>query len=401
MIHDDNAQVSNMVQSTKKLGLGMVALAVAAVLWLALRADAVTVQAGNVEILPLTVMIEEQGRTRARDPFLVAAPINGRLLRPALEAGDAVQTGQVIARIAVAPDDRRATAVAQANVAAAEARREAAAATLLDAEGVLARARNEEERRAELFKTGVATAEEIEHYRQLTDSAAARVGSLRASLQATEAEVISARSLLLGSDDDNDAGILAVTSPVDGTVYRVFEESERVVQAGTPLYSLSHDNALEIVVDLLTQEAVRVQPGQPLQITGWGGNDMLTGSVMRVEPQAFTKISALGVEEQRVNVIGSLPDVPASLGAEYRVDVGIVVDHLDAALTLPASAAFQREGRWYCYVIDDGRARLREFTNGLRNRDYLQVVAGIVEGEQVVLFPSSLITDGVAVAVVD
>ena len=401
MNHVHNAQVSNMVQSTKKLGLGATLLLMVAALSLWLLPEPVVVQVGSVETRPLTVMIEEQGRTRARDPFLVAAPINGRLLRPALEAGDEVQTGQVIARIAVPPDDRRATAVAQASVAAAEARREAAAATLQDAEALLARARNEEERRAELFKTGVATAEEIEYYRQLTDSAAARVGSLRASLQATEAEVISARSLLLGSDADNEAGILAVTSPVDGTVYRVFEESERVVTAGTPLYSLSHDNALEIVVDLLTQEAVRVKPGQALQITGWGGNEVLSGSVMRVEPQAFTRISALGVEEQRVNVIGSLPSVPSTLGAEYRVEVGIVVDHVDMALTLPASAAFQREGRWYCYIIDDERARLREFTAGLRNRDYLQVVDGVAAGEQVVLFPSSLITDGVAVAAGD
>ena len=397
MSHEDNAQAGNMTQSTKRIWLGAAALVITVALALVLRPEKIAVQVGTVETRPLTVMIEEQGRTRARDPFLVAAPINGRLLRPALEAGDNVQAGQIIARIAVAPDDRRATAVAQASVAAAEARREAAAATLQDAEGVLARARNEEERRAELFKTGIATAEEIEYYRQLTDSAAARVESLRASLQATEAEVISARSLLLGSDADNEAGILAVTSPVNGTVYRVFEESERVLQAGTPLYSLSHDNALEIVVDLLTQEAVRVQPGQPLQITGWGGSERLTGSVMRVEPQAFTRISALGVEEQRVNVIGSLPNVPPSLGAEYRVDVGIIVAHLEAALTLPASAAFQREDRWYCYVNADGRAHLREFTIGLRNRDYLQVIDGIAAGEQVVLFPSGLIMDGVAI----
>lgn len=391
-----------MLRHMKVVGWGVLALTAAWVLWILLRPAVVTVQAGTVETRPLTVLIEEQGRTRARDPFLVAAPINGRLLRPALEAGDPVQSGQVIARIAVSPDDRRTAAVVRANVAAAEARREAAAATLQDAQGLLARTRNEEERRAELLKTGVATAEEAEYYRQLTDSAVARVQSLRASLQAAEAEVASARSLLLGSgDDNNEAGILAVTAPADGSVYEVFEESERVVPAGTPLYSLSHDNALEVVVDLLTQDAVRVQPGQPLQITGWGGNQTLEGNVLRVEPQAFTKVSALGVEEQRVNVIGSLQAVPPQLGAEYRVEVGIVVDHADAALVVPASAAFQREGRWFAWTIDGEHARLREFTIGLRNRDYLQVVSGLSNGDHVVLFPSELVTDGAVLAVAD
>jgi HlyD family secretion protein len=386
-----------MKLNMKGSGLMAAALFAAAVLWALLQPEVVPVTTGVVAPRTLAVVIEEQGRTRAQDPFVVAAPISGRLLRPALEAGDAVAAGDVIARIAVSPDDRRTEAVSQANLLAAQARRSAAEAAVLEAESASARARNEEQRRAELAKTGVATAEEIDYYRQVTDAAEARLLSMRAALQEADAEIERARSFLLGGDDD--AGVLAITAPVSGTVYRVHEQNERVVPAGTPLYELSRDNALEIVVDLLTQDAVRVRAGHPLLITGWGGTEVLRGAVERIEPQAFTRISALGVEEQRVNVIGALPAVPAGLGAEYRIDAAIVVWEESDVLTVPASAVFQREGRWQVFVVDDERAHLRSIGTGQRNRDYVQVLNGLEAGAEVVVFPSDLVGDGVRVAV--
>jgi HlyD family secretion protein len=381
----------------KQIGLTAAVLGAALIAWVTLLPDAVSVETARALPRTLTVTVEEQGRTRARDPFIVAAPIMGRLLRPAFEAGDEVSAGTVLARIAVAPDDRRTEAVTQANLAAAEARRAAAESAVSEAESAQARARNEAERREELFKTGMTTREELDFYRQAATAAEARFASMRAALQAAEAEVTSARSLLLGSTPDDEHGIFSVTAPVDGTIYRVYEENERVVAAGTPLYALSRDNELEVIVDLVTQDAVRVISGQPLRLSGWGG-EVLEGRVTRVEPQAFTKISALGVEEQRVNVIGSLQTVPDGLGAEYHVDVAIVVAEADAVLTVPSSAVFQREGVWQVFAIENGRASLRTIEVGLRNRDLMEVLAGLSAGTEVILFPSDLVEDGVRVA---
>jgi HlyD family secretion protein len=386
-----------MTLNRKSLVLAGAAVLIAGVLYVLLKPAVIDVEVAAVAPRTLTVVVEEQGRTRARDPFIVAAPIAGRLLRPALEAGDQVVEGQSIARIALAADDPRTEAIAQANLNAAEARREAAQAALLEAQSAHARALREEQRREELFKTGVTTAEERDYYLQLTDAAEARLLSTRASLQAAQAEVDSARSQLPGSNWDDAAAIQAVPAPVGGTVYQVYEENERVVQAGAPLYAISRDDVLEVVVDLLTQDAIQVRAGQTLLISGWGGTEVLQGEVTRVEPQAFTKISALGVEEQRVNVIGSLGTVPAGLGAEYRIDAAIVVWEEDGVLTLPASAVFQRANRWQAFVMDDGRARLRELDTGRRNRDYVQVLDGLAEGAEVILFPSDLISDGVRV----
>lgn len=380
------------------VGWSVLALFAALLAWVLLRPDVIAVDTALAGTRTLTVTIEEQGRTRARDPFIVAAPISGRLLRPAFEPGDEVEAGAIIARIAVPPDDRRTEAMAQANLAAAQARRAAAESVVAEAESAVARARREEERRAELFKTGMATPEELEFYGQAVVSAEARLASMRAALQAADAEVASAQSRLLGSTADDTDGILDVTAPVAGTVYRVFEENERVLPAGTPLYALSHDNALEIVVDLVTQDAVRVSAGQPLRLTGWGGNEVLEGYVARIEPQAFTKVSALGVEEQRVNVIGTLQAVPPGLGAEYRVEAAIVVAQHDDVLTVPSSAVFRRGETWQVFTVEEGRARLRTLVVGERNRDFIEVREGLQPGAEVIEFPSDLVVDGVRVA---
>jgi HlyD family secretion protein len=386
-----------MNANRKGLGLLAAGLFAALLAWALLWPDAVAVDTARVERRALVVTIEEQGRTRARDPFIVAAPINGRLLRPAFEAGDEVAAGTVIARLAVAPDDRRTEAMAQANLAAAHARYAAAESAVSEAESAQARALREEERRGELAKTGTVAPEELEFYRQAAVSAEARLASMRAALEAAEAEVMSANSRLLGSSPENEDGILDVTAPVSGTIYRVFEESERVVPAGTPLYALSHDNALEIIVDLVTQDAVRVSVGQPLRLTGWGGEATLDGYVTRIEPQAFTKISALGVEEQRVNVIGSLQSFPPGLGAEYRVDAAIVVAAREDVLTVPASAVFRSDEQWQVFVVDGGRARLQPIAIGERNRDYVEVRENLEAGAAVIVFPSDLVVDGVRV----
>ena len=350
---------------------------------------------------PLRVVIEEQGRTRAHDPFLVAAPVTARLLRPVLEAGDRVTAGQVLATLAVAPDDARAIAVAEANVKVAEARRDAAAAGITEAEGALALARREAERRQELAKNRLATPEEVDSFLQAADAAQARLASQRAALVAAEAEVLGARSWLLGSTGSESEALLPVVAPVSGTLYRVYEPNERVVVAGTPLYALSQDDALEVVVDLLTQDAVQVREGQPLRITGWGGSEELQGVVERVEPQAFTKLSALGVEEQRVNVSGRLDTVPVGLGAEYRITAAIVLSERAAVLTVPVSALFRKDGKWQAFAVVSGQAERREVGVGQRNATWAEVLSGLEEGESVVVFPPQSLQDSARVVEAD
>ena len=373
-------------------------LALAAVLGLgfwAARPLPLAVETAVVTSQPLLVTVEEQGRTRAREPYTVAAPVTGQLLRTALIEGDRVSAGQVLASIAIAPDDRRTAAVLEAAEAAAQARERVAAAALEEAGSASARALQEAQRREALFTQGLIAREEREAFAQSAAAAQAREANARATLQAAVAERESARSQRLGGQGD--AGILDVPAPAAGTVQRVFEKSERVVAAGTPLFQISNGDALELVVDLLTQEAVLVRPGNRLLVSGWGGEQTLEGVVRYVEPQAFTKFSALGVEEQRVNVIGELLSPNPGLGAEYRIEAAIVVDSAEAVLSVPMSALFRRAGQWQVFAVVEGRVQLRELQIGRRNSAQAEVLAGLADGERVVVFPSDLVLDGIAV----
>jgi len=377
---------------------GVLAVVVILAVVFAMSPTPLPVETALVEERTLTILVEEQGRTRARDPFVVAAPINGRLLRIQLDEGNHVEQGQIIARIALAPEDRRTEATYRANLTAAEARQAAAEAALMEAESAVARARREEERRGELLKNNLISQEELEYYYQVTDSAEARRLSAQATQAAAAAEVESARSRLLGISTDNEEGVLDITAPVSGTIYRVYEESERVVQAGTPLMDISNDDSLEIIIDLLTQDAVKVSPGDPILVTGWGEDRVISARVSYIEPQAFTKISALGVEEQRVNVIAEFLEPTSPLGAGYRIEAGIVVWEEDNVLTVPTSALFQRSSTWQVFVVTGDTVELRALTLGQRGREYAQVLHGLRAADRIVLYPSDLISEGITVS---
>lgn len=380
------------------LGILFLLLLVAAVAYL-LQPTPVTVDVASIELRPFAETVEEQGRTRAHRPFVVTAPVGGRLLRTELDEGDSVRAGQVIARIAPSPQDQRSIALAEANVASAESLLDAADAALVEARSTLERNRRELQRREQLFQNNLASAEEVETFRQLVAAAEARVVSAQASRRTASAGIESARSYLIGvgAEEHQSEGVVEVRSPSDGTVYAVFEENERVIPAGTPIYEISNQDSLEIVVDLLTQDAVRVEPGDPIRITGWGGDYTIDAVVQYIEPEAFTKISALGVEEQRVNVIGELLTAPDNIGAEYRVEVSIVTWQAQDVLTIPTSAIFQRSNGWNTFVVVDGEAELRPLLIGYRGRDYTQVMDGVEQGETVVIFPSDLINEGTRV----
>lgn len=374
-----------------------VIIGVTIVLVLSARPQPVSVETALVEQRELIVTVQEQGRTRAREPFTVAAPVGGQLLRTTLIEGDRVINGQIIASIAVAPENQRTEAVLRAALTAAEARVATAQASVSESDISLQRAQQEAQRREQLFGSRMIGQEERDLYRQVADAAQVRLAAAEAGLRAAQADAESARSQLIGYDDRGPEGEVPVLAPADGYVHRVFEKSERVVAAGTPLFQISRGEAMELVVDLLTQEAVQVSQGDRMLISGWGGTETLEGRVQYIEPEAFTKFSALGVEEQRVNVIGELVGANPGLGAEYRIEAAIVIWEAPAVLTVPTSALFRRDEGWHVFVVGAETAVLRAVQTGQRSTEFAEVLQGLQAGEEVVVFPSDLVTDGVSV----
>jgi HlyD family secretion protein len=389
------------MKKTTKWTTGIGILVLSALLVYMMQPAPISVDAFTIEMQPFVITVEDQGRTRAYRPYIVAAPIGGRLLRTSLDEGDKVKKGDQIAHIALPPQDQRFVAIEQANLTAAQARLRAEQAALNEAETVLTNAQRELVRRKTLVANQLTSVEEVESFQQAVDTALARAQSGEAAVQAANAQVESVRARLLSSDatqgENSLSHIEAILAPTDGTILKVLEESERVVMPGTPLFQVSNQDNIEVVVDLLTQDAVSISPGDDVQIIGWGGDYIIAGTVRYIEPEAFTKFSALGVEEQRVNVIIDLLNAPENLGIEYRVEVAIVVWESDSELTVPTSALFQRADGWNVFIVEQEKVALRAIEIGDRNREYAQVRSGLTTGEVVIQYPSDLIREGVEV----
>lgn len=381
--------------------LGGIALVIVLALLLGTCGSGVEVEVSPAERGPLRVTVEEEGRTRARERFVVAAPINGALQRIDLREGATVAAGEVLARIASAPDDPRGLSVTRAQLDAAEARRSRAVAELEQAEAAAIQAEREAVRREDLADAGALSREDMEQMRLRALATRQQAEAARAALSAAQADIDALRATLQGSTPQGVGPTVAVTAPTSGRVLRVLEESERVVPAGTPLLEIGGASGLEVVVDVLSADAVRIISGNRVLIEEWGGERPLQGVVRMVEPAAFTEVSALGVEEQRVNVIVDLLDVPAELGAGFRVEAAIVVWEADEVLAVPASALFQRDGEWRLFVVEGGRAVERAVQLGQRSAEAAQVLGGVAEGEGVIVFPSDEVADGVRVSPID
>lgn len=378
--------------------VGVGAAAVLVVLMLGLNGSAVEVEVARVARDTLRVTVEEEGRTRVRDRYVVAAPVTGRLARIQAKEGATVRPGDVLARISSTPEDPRTRSVTEAQLLAAEARRGQVAAQVEEARALATQAAREAERRSELAEAGALSREEMEHAELQAVSARRQLDAAVAALRAADADVAAMRASLMGASAEGaGGGVVAVTAPSAGRVLRVLEESERVVMAGTPLLELGDAGGLEVVVDVLSADAVRIAPGNAVLVEDWGGERPLAGRVRLVEPAAFTEVSALGVEEQRVNVIVDLLESPPQLGAGYRVEARIVVWEGRGVLTVPTSALFQRDGEWRVFGVEEGRARLRTVQVGQRGEEAAEVRGGLEEGEAVVLFPSDEVQEGVRV----
>ncbi|HET9066851.1 MAG TPA: HlyD family efflux transporter periplasmic adaptor subunit [Gemmatimonadales bacterium] len=364
----------------------------------ALRPTSLAVETATVATDSLTVSVAADGQTRVRDRFVIAAPSTGRVRRISLKEGAQVSVGDIVARLEPAPQDARTAAEARARVSAAEAARGTAAASLDQAKAVAAQAAAEAARRRTLAEAGALSREAMEQAQLAATEAEQQREMAESGLRQAAAEVAAARAGVLGAGGTG--GIPAtveVRSPVAGRVLRVPDPSERVVMAGAPLIELGDLDGLEIVIDLLSQDAARVAAGAPVTITDWGGDTDLHGTVTRVEPDAFTKVSALGVEEQRVNVIADLRDLPSALGAGFRVEARIVTWAGADVLQVPTSALFQGRGGWELFVMSEGKARLRSVGIGHRSDAMAEITEGIKAGEVVILYPSDELSDGTRV----
>ena len=374
------------------IGGGVVAV-VAAIL--IVGDGAMEVQLSEVVRDTLSVSIPAEGRTRARDRFTVAAPVSGRLTRVDLRPGDLVEEGQLLGRIYPAPQDPRVVATIRAEVSAAEGRHSAATAQLREAEAQAAQADREVARRQPLFEMGAITREQMEQAELTARIAEERRQSAEASLVSARAALEGARARLLGAEaTDGDAAPLRIESPVTGRVLAVPEESERVVVAGSPIVSLADTEGLEVVLDVLSEDAIRIAPGNSVILGAWGGEESLRGEVRLVTLVGYTKISALGVEEQRVDVIADLVNPPPTLGTGYRVSGEIVVWSGPDVISVPTSALFRNAESWDVFVADGGQVVQRSVSVGRRNEFRAEITAGLDTGELVVLFPPEELEDG-------
>jgi len=374
-------------------GLTALAVVVAAVV---MRPNILLVDVVSAQRGPLSVTIDEDGITRIRNHAEIAAPVTGRLLATNLRAGDAVMRGQVVARIAPAPLDERSRRQAEAALAAARAMSSQAEARVRQAEVMLAEARRNRSRAERLGDAGALSARSVESAQAEEQVRGRELEAARAAADAAMQGESQARRALLGAGVSGATGVVDVRAPIGGRVLRLIEEHERVIAAGTPLMEVGAGE-LEIVVDVLSSDAARVRVGSRMMVNVPGG-PALTAAVSRVEPAAFTKVSPLGVEEQRVNVIAALDSAPAGLGDRFRVATSIVLWSAESVLTVPSTSLVPTDEGWGVYVIEGGRASLRFVTLGQIGARAAEVVQGIRSGELIISHPDERIREGVRVA---
>lgn len=375
------------------------AIAIGAIVVFALIPSRLLVEAGRVATGPLQVTIDQEGETRAHDRFIMSAPVPGRLLRVDLEDGDTVQRDEIVARIDPLPLSQRERQEIQARVEAAEAAERQAIAREAHAREDWGQAHRDRERAERLAHDGVISAQALEMARNADITAAQELDAAKYSAQMATSEVKVARSGLvgLGADTGKAGPLIQLRAPVAGRVLRVIEKSERVVLAGTPILTLGDSKQLEIVADVLSTDAVKIQPGMPVLLEGWGGDHPIRARVRLVEPGGFTKVSALGIEEKRVNAISDFVDSPGPLGDGYRVETRTVIWSGEKVLKVPQSALFRQGQGWSVFAIEGGRAKSREVETGQRNESEAQILRGLADGEEVIVHPSNQVSDGARV----
>ncbi len=380
-----NANFKARSRRVRNIWIVVIVLAVGAITWgmwpRPTEMDFATIDSGDIR-----VELVDEGRTRLHDVYVVSAPVSGRVLRVEVEPGDVVAKGAVIARMTQAAAgflDTRADLSARAAV-------DAAAASLRAADTDLALARREHERNRTLAAQKLVAEAALEFSQARLDSAQAARDAAQAGLARAQSALQPAERMAGGN--------IVIRAPVAGSVLRVPQKSENVVPVGSPLIEIGDRGHVEVVAEFLSQDAVRMRPGQNATIENWGGPS-LAAKVDRIEPVARMKISALGVEEQRTNVVLQFVDQDAAsaLGHEFRVDVRVAVEDAGNVLRAPLGALFRSGDGWAAYKVSDGRARLVEVTTGIADSNYRQINGGLAAGDQVILFPGDSVAEGLRV----
>lgn len=386
----------------KRIVLGLLALGLLAMVVAALRPSPVPVETARVARGPLEVTIDEDGQARVKDRYVVSAPIAGNLSRIALHPGDAVTQGTVIGNIVPLASpllDPRSRSSTEARIAMAMAGQRQARAQVERVRTALEFAQKELERQRQLAQAGSVSPAAVEKAELELRTLQAEFTSTQFAAKVTDYELTmaqAAKGRLTGSAKGEE---LVITSPITGRVLRVLRDSEGAVQPGTAIVELGDQRSLEIAVDVLTSDAVNILPGAVVRLDHWGGAP-LRGTVRLVEPSAFTRVSSLGVEEQRVNVIIDLRSPPnewAALGDGYRVEAHVVVWQAPDVLKLPSSAVFRHEQAWAVFEVRDGVVRRVPIQLGHRSGVEVEITNGLAKGVSVVTHPSDRVKEGVRV----
>lgn len=387
-------------------GIIIVAALTAGGLWWAFKERPVGVDVATVVEEPMTVVIEEDGIARVREVYRVSAPVSGTLDRTLLKAGDRVEAGKtVVARLKpTAPPflDERTRAEIRAGIDAGEAAVALAAAELLRAKAALDQAQSELERIERLAKNGVASESTLDKARAEVRVNEALVASANAQVALRQSELSSMRAKLIepgaaGPDGPGENCCVSVLSPIDGVVLDILAKSEQVVLAGSPLAEIGDPAALEVAVDLLSQDAVKLSPGAPVNIVGYGG-EPISGTLRLVSPAAVTRISALGIEEQRVAAIVDFDAAAPRLGHNFRVRAAIEEWRSDKSVIVPVTALFRVGSQWAAFRLVGDRVERATVEIGRLNGREAEVKSGLSSGDRVVVHPSDTLADGVLVA---
>lgn len=387
-------------------------IAVAAAVLLAIAygfmAKPVSVDIVKVSRGPMSITIEEEGKTRVRDRFVISAPVSGYLRRITLKAGDHVKAGQTVLELEPLRSnvlDPRSRAAAEAAISSAKAALKAAEENGRAAEADAEYVRANLERTRKLFQESLVSRDMMDRIESEARRADAMSLSAKAAVKAAHFELERTRttlghSLLEGEGAGRSKRAVAVRTPANGDVLKIYRESEGSVNTGEPLIDIGDPLKLEVRVEVLSADAVKIRPGMPVLFERWGGGSALTGKVRVIEPSGFTKVSSLGVEEQRVFVVADIATPPEGrmpLGDGYRLEASFVIWEGKDVLQVPSSALFRKGEGWSLFVVKDGRAEQRRVKVGNRNGLTAEIVSGLAEVEQIITHPDDSVKNGVRV----
>lgn len=382
----------------RRIAWGLSAVGAAVLLWTVFRPQPTVVRTAVAVRGPLAATVTEDGKTRVKQLYIVASPVDGQLERLALQAGDPVRAGAIIARIwpvVPRPLDTRSRAEAAAAVTAARSGVTQAEATAREATAALTHAESQFETFSKLVKNGAMAPQEAEHAGHDVEAKRQALAAASAAVTVAQGELARAEALLATNAAADARPAAIVPSPIDGAILRVVRESAGPVTAGTPLVEVGDISTLEVVADFLTTDALAMPPGADAQLTDWGGDGAVPARVRRVDPAAFTKVSALGLEEQRVHVILDLVGPPPrGLGDDFRVSTSVVTWKGADVLTVPSTALFRSGDSWAVFTVRSGRAHLRVVRTGHFDSTRTVIEQGLDVGAVVIVQPSDAVRDG-------